>query len=307
MIAAICLLATLAGCAVPVAVVVAPAPIIRPAAPPPPPRPSVASEAARIHYARVQASLLAQGLMRTDGGGPDTPFNDRVLAENFLRIALFDEYTAADGQLVAAETESRLRRWEQPIRMRAEFGATVPPDQRVRDRANVASYAARLGRVTGAAISQGASGANFHVLFLNEDDRIAAGPRLRALVPGISEAAVRAVTGMPRSTFCVVFAFSGPGGGAYTKAVAVIRGEHPDLLRLSCIHEELAQGLGLANDSPAARPSVFNDDEEFALLTRQDELMLRMLYDPRLKPGMSGESVSILAQKIATELLAAAS
>ena len=46
-------------------------------------------------------------------------------------------------------------------------------------------------------------------------------------------------------------------------AVAIVRGEHPDLMRLSCIHEELAQGLGLANDSPYARPSVFNDDEEF--------------------------------------------
>jgi hypothetical protein len=57
--------------------------------------------------------------------------------------------------------------------------------------------------------------------------------------------------------------------GAYTRAVAVVRAEHPDLLRQSCIHEEIAQGLGLPNDSPAARPSIFNDDEEFALLTRR--------------------------------------
>ena len=44
--------------------------------------------------------------------------------------------------------------------------------------------------------------------------------------------------------------------------------------------------MGLANDSPDARPSVFNDDEEFAFLTRHDELLLKMLYDPRLRPGM---------------------
>ena len=42
--------------------------------------------------------------------------------------------------------------------------------------------------------------------------------------------------------------------GTYTRAFAVIRAEHPDLLRLSCLHEEIAQGLGLANDSPRARP-----------------------------------------------------
>ena len=30
-----------------------------------------------------------------------------------------------------------------------------------------------------------------------------------------------------------------------------------------------------------------NDDEEFALLTPQDEAMLRILYNPALRPGMS--------------------
>ncbi len=51
--------------------------------------------------------------------------------------------------------------------------------------------------------------------------------------------------------------------------------------------KKLPKGLGLANDSPAARPSIFNDDEEFATLTPQDEQMLRMLYNPALRPGMT--------------------
>jgi hypothetical protein len=93
----------------------------------------------------------------------------------------------------------------------------------------------------------------------------------------------------------------------YTQAVAVVRAEHPDLLRLSCIHEELAQGLGLANDSPSARPSIFNDDEEFALLTPQDELMLRILYDRRLKPGMTADEARPIVERIAAELMAGGS
>ena len=60
--------------------------------------------------------------------------------------------------------------------------------------------------------------------------------------------------------------------------------------------------MGLANDSPAARPSVFNDDEEFALLTRHDELLLRMLYDPRLRPGMTEAEARPIITDIATEL-----
>jgi hypothetical protein len=83
----------------------------------------------------------------------------------------------------------------------------------------------------------------------------------------------------------------------------VIRAEHPDLLRLSCLHEEIAQGLGLANDSPTARPSIFNDDEEFALLTRQDELMLRMLYNPALRPGMTEAQARPIVESLAARLV----
>ena len=57
---------------------------------------SAASAAAQAYYAQVQQALLSQGLLRTDGGGADTPYNDRMLAENFIRIALFDEF-ARDG------------------------------------------------------------------------------------------------------------------------------------------------------------------------------------------------------------------
>ncbi len=107
---------------------------------------------------------------------------------------------------------------------------------------------------------------------------------------------------MPRSDFCLVFASAPLNTGTYTQAVAVIRAEHPDELRLSCVHEEIAQGLGLPNDSPYARPSIFNDDEEFARLTTQDEMMLAILYDARLQPGMNLEQARAAAAIVAAEL-----
>ena len=65
----------------------------------------------------------------------------------------------------------------------------------------------------------------------------------------------------------------------------------------------LAQGLGLPNDSPRARPSIFNDDEEFALLTRMDEDMLRILYNPALRPGMSEAEARPIIYDLATKLV----
>lgn len=296
----------LAGC-VPSGVSVSPNPPERPARAVTPeapiPAPSAASLALSRYYARVQADLLARGLLRQDGGGPDTPFNARMLTENFVRIALFDEYTERAGIMVARETQSRLRRWARPVRVEVTYGAMVAREIRDRDSASVESYVRRLARATGHPITTVRRGGNFHVLVLTEDERRAYGDELRALVPGVSDTVIRTVENMSRSTFCLVFAFSQGASSDYVNAVAVIRAEHPDLLRLSCLQEEIAQGLGLANDSPRARPSIFNDDEEFALLTTHDELLLRMLYDPRLRPGMTSAEAGPIAEEIADELV----
>jgi hypothetical protein len=161
----------------------------------------------------------------------------------------------------------------------------------------------RLSRVTSEPMSMSDTNPNFHVLILNEDDRFGYEGQLRALVPGIDDTSVQAFMDVPRDTLCLVLAFSEGGSPQYSKAVALIRGEHPDLMRLACIHEELAQGLGLANDSPRARPSIFNDDEEFGLLTTHDELLLKMLYDDRLQTGMTAAVAAPIARVIATELM----
>jgi hypothetical protein len=273
----------------------------RRASPPAPAEPSEESLALAQYYRRVQADLLDQGLLRGDEDAPDAPFTDTMLARNFVEIALFNEY--ATGQIGDARGESRLNRWEGPIRLELEFGASVPEGQRTRDRAQVAAYAARLSALTGVPIAPVEEGGNFHVAFLGEDEREAFGPQLRDLVPGIAESSVRTVVNLPKSTMCLVITFAGGEGGATNRAVVVIRAEHPDLIRTNCIHEELAQGMGLPNDSPTARPSIFSDTDEFGRLTRHDELLLRMLYDPRMRVGMTVDEAAPIAREVAAELL----
>ena len=266
-----------------------------------PPTPKSAD--ARAYYSQVQQSLLSQGLMRTDGGGKNTPFTDRTLADNFIRIAMFDEYSRETSGFVRQETASRLRRWVVPIRVGIRFGATIPEDRQATDRARIGSYLSRLSGLTNHPMRIDEANPNFWIYIVSEDEREALGPKIRAALPSLSAADVAGITAMPRSTYCLVYALSEGTSGAYTRAFAVIRAEHPDLLRLSCLHEEMAQGLGLANDSPSARPSIFNDDEEFALLTDQDELMLRILYSPELRPGMTLEQVRPIVESLATRLM----
>jgi hypothetical protein len=261
------------------------------------------SAAASAYYTQVQQMLLSQGLMRTDPG-TNIPFTDRMLAENFMRIALYDEYRRSNGGFVREETASRLRRWEEPVRIGVRFGPSVPPDRQATDLARVASFAARLSAITGHPIRLDEANPNFLIHVVSEDEREALGPKVRAFLPNLSPGDVAGITNMPRSTYCLVYALAASGSsGTYTRAFAVIRAEHPDLLRLSCLHEELTQGLGLPNDSPRARPSIFNDDEEFALLTDQDELLLRMLYSPELRPGMSPDEARPIVESLARRLM----
>ena len=260
---------------------------------------SQASAELRSYLNQVQNAQLTQGLLRRDGGGVDTPFTADMLAANFERIAFFNEY---NGNFTGRGGASPLRRWNAPVRMQVIFGASVPPSQRASDGAAIRNYAARLARVTGHPVSTSGK-PNFIVIVASEDDRAQTLEAAAKRVNGITPNSLRALRNLRRETYCAVAAYAaGPDANTYTAAVAVIRSENPDLLRLSCIHEELAQGLGLANDSPAARPSIFNDDDEFALLTTHDELLLKMLYDPRLRPGLSATEAAPLTRIIAREL-----
>jgi len=289
----------LVACGNPPAPAISPRPEQRAAA-----APSGESLAFARHYRGVEARLVGDGLLRTDGGRRDAPFDAATLAANFERIALFDEYALSDGRFVARETPSTLRRWDAPVRLQPHFGASVAVAQRARDRAALETYASRLSRVTGHPIRVVSNDGNFHVLYLDRDEQRAAGGLARRILPGIDDATVREIETMPRSILCAVYAFSEGGGRpVFVAAIAIIRHEHPDLLRRSCVHEEIAQGLGLPNDSPAARPSIFNDDDEFALLTPHDELLLRMLYDDRLEVGMTPALARDTVRQIAAELM----
>lgn len=265
---------------------------------------SLASNAQRDFYARAEAALRSQGRLRRDRVPLDAPIDADTLTRNFIAIALRDEYGAGGIQANGGGAPAPLRRWQDPVRVQLEFGPVVDVASRRAYRVEVSQFAQRLAGATGHSVSQTDNGGNFIVMVLSDDERRAIGPRLAQLVPGIPSQDIEVMQTLDPDNFCTVFAYSRGAAPVYSNAVALIRAELPPLLQTSCIHEELAQGMGLANDSPAARPSVFNDDEEFALLTRHDELLLRILYDPRLRPGMSAAEAEPIVRRIAAELLA---
>ncbi|WP_428545185.1 DUF2927 domain-containing protein [Profundibacter sp.] len=144
----------LTGCVTPPPENTLPAPKTRPAPPRPEVKPrSQASLEMAAFYKQRQAYFLVNDLLRVDGGGPDTPFTQRNLVDNFIRIAMFGEYATKGGKLIARPTETRLNKWQGPIRIHVQFGETVPLEQRSKDRASIRKYTKRLSRLTGLTIT----------------------------------------------------------------------------------------------------------------------------------------------------------
>jgi len=273
----------------------------------PAPRVDEAAERLASFYADVEGDLTASGRMRLDTHPSDAPFTVDDLVRNFERIALHDEYAEVDGRFVRRETPALLRRWERPVRVAVVVGPSAPPETAARDRAEVAAFTDRLARLTGVdmRMTEGPD-ANFLVMILSSAEQAQAADATAARFPDFQPAVLSALGNTPIDTFCTAYAFAEPARpSSYAAVMVLIRAEHPTLTRASCVHEEMAQAMGLPNDSRDARPSLFNDSLEFAFLTEHDEILLRMLYDPRLRTGMSAAEARPLLPAVARDAMAA--
>jgi hypothetical protein len=301
-------LVAVAGCSslgVPVTSAPAQGPVAEAEAPPE--RPRAEPDPLQQFYSEVETGLRASGRMRRDTAPKDVPWGVPELVKNFERIALYDEYVEVAGRFVRRATPATLRRWERPVRVGVLSGNSRPQAEVAGDRAYVERFTGRLARLTGLDMGM-ANGddLNFLVLFLNREEQEGFADRAALRLPGFEPSVMRAIRTTPVDTFCTAYAFSEPDDpDRYAAVLVLVKTEHPEMTRHSCVEEEMAQAMGLPNDYEGARPSLFNDSLEFAFLTTHDEVLLRMLYDPRLRPGMSAAEARPLLPRIAADAMRA--
>jgi Protein of unknown function (DUF2927) len=61
-----------------------------------------------------------------------------------------------------------------------------------------------------------------------------------------------------------------------------------------CAYEELLQALGAINDDASVPWTMFNDDVQMGFFDVYDQYLLNILYDPRVRPGMTRKEVDAL-------------
>jgi hypothetical protein len=245
-------------------------------------------------WREYQARAQADGLMRTDRAPADATFSNADLIENFRQIIFFAEYASEDGEFRAVRMPQNLEKHTGAVGYSVEGDGVS--DQ---DLSQIAGIATRISRVTGLKIHNSEEEDSLiWLMILNRAERNG----LSAGLPenGNFEAIRKDLANDLGGDICVAYPMRQDDGPIIH--LIVIPDELSGLLRQSCIEEEFGQAFGPSADYDQARPSIFNDDEEFSLFTIHDELLFRVLYDPRLKPGMSEQEAMPIVRQIVEEL-----
>ncbi len=273
-----------------------------------PPEPEVQvhdSEAASRSYERIARSLQQRGHLKTVVEPERARLTANQLAMNFELIAFYSEYSLDNGRYVATRDSLRLQRWEHPLRATIVFGDSVPTANRVKFRLQVARYLARLQTITGHPMTLTDTDPNFLIMVLSTEEVHQASGVIRQFSRRVPRDIARSIATSPLTILCSAYTIA-PSElmPALSTGVVLIRSEHKGIMLQACIHEELAQALGLPNDLDSFVPTIFNDNEEYALLTGHDEKLLRILYDPRLRVGMTRAEARPIIYQIASEIIA---
>ena len=248
-------------------------------------------------YTRLTDDLLAKGHLRQDPQPSDAPFDAVGLARSFRDVTFQYEFHFDGDRIVNQPLPKPLKRWRGTIRYKLTGDAHTPQDA-----TEIRTLTQRLSTLTGLSFvpTDGAHDMLISIATPEGRNRISQDLAARNMpiyrqrydiwrqTPGwMCGATLSSATKDPsRLVFAHIF----------------IGSEVSGLLRKACIQEEIVQSLGLTNDSDRARPSIFNDDLEFAVMTRHDEVLLQVLYDPRLEPGMAPEQAMPIVHRILADL-----
>jgi hypothetical protein len=78
--------------------------------------------------------------------------------------------------------------------------------------------------------------------------------------------------------------------------------DNGDFVFLDCAYEELLQSLGPINDTSTVPWTMFNDNVQMGFFDIYDQYILNILYDPRIKAGMTVQEVKDVLPQVLTDV-----
>ena len=80
--------------------------------------------------------------------------------------------------------------------------------------------------------------------------------------------------------------------------------DNGDFTFFDCAYEELLQSLGPINDTATVPWTMFNDNVSMGFFDIYDQYLLNMLYDPRIKAGMTVAEVKVVLPAVLVDVRA---
>jgi hypothetical protein len=211
-------------------------------------------------------------------------FTDEQIAEGFMKITF-------GAEMRAEPRADRIRKFDVPVRLFVDSQAE--PDRRSQIVDIVADIGKRI-RNLDIAITPSRAEANVVVTLVHDRDldskirSVYGRERARKIQHSLEPQCLAGITHDERYRI------------QHSEVLLVV--DAGDFVFYDCAYEEILQALGPINDDNSVPWTMFNDDVSMGFFDVYDQILLNLLYDPRLRPGMTQREIRDLLPKILPEV-----
>ena len=208
-------------------------------------------------------------------------FTDSQIIDGFLKTAFGAEYHLA-GRV------DRIRKYQMPVRIVIDGGTA----QRKKQIGKVVADIGRRVQHLNIAVVENSAEANVTVKLVRDRDLY---PTLSAFYGEERASEIRtSLDPQCLSGFRKNDAFE------IERSDVILTTDNGDFTFLDCAYEEMLQSLGPINDTTSIPWTMFNDNVSMGFFDIYDQYLLNILYDPRIKAGMTVQEVrKVLPQVLA--------
>jgi hypothetical protein len=212
-----------------------------------------------------------------------TDFTDAEIKDGFFKIAF-------NAELQLGAPAGRVRKFDEPVRIFLDskfldskfLDSKAEPDRRPQIEAVIADIRARVN----------------HLDVAVTNDRLAANFIVRLVAARDVERTIRSLYGHDKARRIqqtlnpqCLSGIARDQRFRIRRAEVILPIDAGDFTFYDCAYEELLQALGAINDDRSVPWTMFNDDVQMGFFDIYDQYLLNILYDPRLRPGMTKAEV----------------
>ncbi len=212
-------------------------------------------------------------------------FTDSEIIEGFMKTAFGAEYHLA-GRV------DRIRKYDAPVRVFADGNRA---DRKVQLAKVVADIAQRVQHLD-IAMAESSDGANVLVKLVRDRDLFRTistfygGERAREIKTSLDP---QCLSGFRKNDKFEI-----------EHSDVILTVDNGDFVFLDCAYEELLQSLGPINDTSTVPWTMFNDNVSMGYFDVYDQYLMNVLYDPRIKAGMTVAEVKAVLPDVLADVRA---